>query len=184
MLYTPYDVRQHDIGVIGSSGHLDYIYTIVKTGILPTSNSEQLYHPPFYYYISAILFKIATLFYDNNDFAFNAVRLVPCIASCATMIVSYKIFRNLKLSKPAILIATTIVCLHPAFIYLAGSINNDMLSIFFGAVTILYTIKWYFDQSFKNIILLALALGLGMMTKLSVVMIAPVIAVVFLYVLN
>ncbi len=183
MLYTPYDVRQHDIGVIGSAGHLDYIYTIFNTGSLPKSNAEQFYHPPFYYYLSAAVFKVATLFYNNNDFAFNAVRLIPCFASCATMIVSYKIFKNIKLSKPAILLAMTIVCMHPSFIYLGGSINNDMLSIFFITVTILYTIKWYFDQSYKNIIILAVALGLGMMTKLSVVMMAPIIAAVFLYVL-
>lgn len=183
MLYTPYNVRQHDLGTIGSAGHLDYIYMIYSTWQLPTSNSAQFYHPPLFHFLGAVVFNIAMLFYNNNEFAFNAVRLIPCFASCFTLLVSYKIFKELNFSQLARILAITIVAIHPAFIYLSASINNDMLAIFFMTLTILYLIKWYYDQSLKNITIMAITLGLGMMTKLSVVMIAPVIAAVFIYVL-
>ncbi|MDR3552047.1 MAG: glycosyltransferase family 39 protein, partial [Clostridia bacterium] len=63
-----------------------------------------------------------------------------------------------------------------------ASINNDMLAILFLAIAVLYLIRWLKRQSFKNSILLALAIGFGMMTKMSVAIIAPVAAVVFAFV--
>ncbi len=41
ILYTPINVRQHDVGTNDSSGHLSYIETIYKTGKLPKNNEFQ-----------------------------------------------------------------------------------------------------------------------------------------------
>ena len=41
MLYTPYSLRGHDIG-LGANGHADYILTLMQ-GNLPDSNSYQYY---------------------------------------------------------------------------------------------------------------------------------------------
>lgn len=181
MLYTSYDLRQHDLGEIDSPGHLGYIYTIFKTWQLPSSNSQQFYHPPLFHIFGAIAMKISSIFTSDETTLLNSIRLIPCLASTFTLIVSYKILKNLHFSKKAIILALSIVAVHPTFIILSASINNDMLSIFFLSLTILYLIKWYNNKCIKNIVLMALALGLGMMTKLSVVLMAPVIALVFIY---
>ena len=47
-------------------------------------------------------------------------------------------------------------------------------------IALLYTIKWYKNPSFFNIIMIALSIGLGMMTKLSTALIAPITAIIFL----
>lgn len=181
MLYTPYYLRQHD--VLGAQGHLAYIQTILNTWQLPSSNDWQFYQPPLFHFLGALTCKIAMIFSNDETFIYNAIRIIPGLASCFTLILSYKIFKNLRFSKAAIFISTLIVSVHPAFIYMSASINNDMLSIFFMILTVLYLIKWFYDSSFKNIVIMAVALGLGMMTKLSIVMIAPVIAAVFIYAL-
>lgn len=183
MLYTPYYIRQHDLGNVGDAGHVDYIYILATKWRLPDSYNFEFYHPPFYYIIAAAVYDIASKFSRDFNVCFNVIKIVPCFASCATLLVSYKIFRGLRLSPKATSLAMTVLAVHPAFIYLAASINNDMLSIFFIALTILYTIRWFYDQNIRNAVYLAIALGLGMMTKLSVVMMAPVIAAVFVYTL-
>ncbi len=63
---------------------------------------------------------------------------------------------------------------------MAGSVNNDIMSIAFGMGAILWTIRWYHSPNYKNILAIALCIGLGMMTKLSIGMVAPAVAIVFL----
>lgn len=183
MLYTPFYVRQHDLGNLSDLGHVDYIYTIATKFRLPDSYYGEFYHPPFYYILAAAVYDFASLFSKDINICFNLIKIIPCFASCATLLIGYKIFGALKFSAKARIPATALIAVHPAFIYLSASINNDMPSIFFMALTLLYTIKWFYRQSLKNAVLLAVALGLGMMTKLSVVLMAPVIAAVFVYVL-
>lgn len=55
----------------------------------------------------------------------------------------------------------------PNYYLLAGRVNNDALVIFFMTCSILYTLKWWHEHTLKNTIYLALIFGLGMMTKLS-----------------
>ncbi|MCD8026292.1 MAG: hypothetical protein LUF33_05040 [Clostridiales bacterium] len=57
--------------------------------------------------------------------------------------------------------------------------NNDILSVTFMLGAILNTVNWYRHRTVKNILKIALCVGLGMMTKLSVWMVAPAIGVVF-----
>ena len=77
----------------------------------------------------------------------------------------------------------TIVCLHPTFIILSGSYNNDMLSVLFMLLSLLFAIKWYNKSSLTNIIPIAVFVGFGMMTKLSAWMVATPITIIFLSVL-
>lgn len=181
MLYTPFDVRQHDVGGAFDCGHINYILDMAKFQ-LPATNYNQFYHPPFYYFLAGIVYNIANGITHVSDAGMETVKIIPCFASCATAILSVRIFRELRFSGTAQVIAAAVVCLHPCFFYLAPSINNDALSIFFITSAILYIVKWYRRQSMRNTVFLALSIGLGMMTKLSVVVITPVAAAVFIYV--
>ena len=75
--------------------------------------------------------------------------------------------------------AMAVVAFHPSFIILAGSVNNDMLSVLFSLLSVLAAVRWYREPTLPRILCVALAVGLGMMTKLSVAMVAPAIAVLF-----
>ena len=79
--------------------------------------------------------------------------------------------------------AMAIVCFHPTFIIFGGSYNNDMLLMPFVMGAILWGLRWYREPVMRNIIPLALCIGLGMMTKLSGWMAAPAVAFVFIVVL-
>ena len=75
--------------------------------------------------------------------------------------------REMKLSLRATAIAVAVAALHPTFFILSASVNNDPLMLLFFLVAILYTIRWYRRPAMKNILMIALAIGLAMMTKLS-----------------
>ena len=75
------------------------------------------------------------------------------------------------------------IAFHPSFILFSGSINNDVLSVAFLLGAVLWTLKWYEKQTWEGILKIALYMGLGMMTKLSVALAAFPIGAVFLVVL-
>jgi hypothetical protein len=182
MSYTPFTLRAHDLGGINDTGHYGYLYTIFQTGKLPSTNDNQFYHPPLQHLLGAALARIVYFFRpsDNMDTVFDAVKIIPCFASCAILPLCYKICGQLRLSKLATVMAVSIMAFHPTFFFLSASINNDSLMLFFFIVAILYTLKWYNTPSYKNILLLALTIGLGMMTKISVGIVALFTAPVFL----
>ncbi len=184
MVYTPMGLRGHDVVGFGESGHLDYIYQIVTTGRLPQAYDYQFYHPPLNYIFEAIIVKAFRFFHHNPDLelVFEAAKIVPCFASCAILLVCYSLFREFNLSTRASALALGILAFQPTFFIFSSSINNDSLMLLFYMIAVLYTVRWYNHPTIKNILVIALAIGLGMSTKLSAVTVAAFTAPVFLLV--
>ena len=182
MVYTPMGLRGHDVVGFGEGGHLDYIYQIVTTGKLPQSYEYQFYHPPLNYILEALVVKVFS-FFDHNPnlgLVYEAAKIVPCFASCAVLLVSYSLFREFKMSSRASALALGVLAFQPTFFIFSASINNDSLMLLFYLIAVLYTVRWYNNPTFKNILVIALAIGLGMSTKLSAMTVAGFTAPVFL----
>jgi 4-amino-4-deoxy-L-arabinose transferase-like glycosyltransferase len=101
--------------------------------------------------------------------AVHAVRGLSILIGVGTLLVSYQIFLLLWSDSVHIrLLALGIICFWPQFIYLSGSITNDVLSYFFitsGLALLLRQIQR--GSSTRIAVLLGIVLGLGFLTKLS-----------------
>lgn len=184
MLYTPYQVRGHDVGYLGECGHLDYIATLMS-GRLPASNDYQLSHPPLFHMLAACASNAWRFIAGGRvdlEAAVEAGKIISCEASILTMFLGRGLFREMRLGKTASLTAYALTAFLPEHILLAGRLNNDSLAVMFMTAIILYTIRWHRTRSVRDLMILALSYGLGMMTKLSVGSLAPVTAVVMLLV--
>ena len=184
MLYTPFYVHGHDVGSFNGYGHLAYVFRLFKTGLLPDSYGGQFYHPPIAHIADAAVVRLYAFITGQTylDGLFEAAKLVPCFASCALLFVCQRLFVAFGLSKRASLIAMAAIAFHPTFILMSSSINNDMLMIFFMMAAFLYTVRWYKDQSYKNILLTAVFIGCAMSTKFSGALVSFFTAAVFLIV--
>ena len=182
MLYTSFTMRGHDIGPFDDDGHFGYMYHIFSTGTLPQTNTYQFYHPPFAHIVQALVVKVFSWFRPGAETTslFEAAKLVPCFASCAVLWVCRSLCREVKLSGRATAIALAIIAFQPTFFIYSSSVNNDSLMLLFFMIAVLYTIRWYERPTMKNILLIALAIGLGMMTKLSAAAVALFTAPVFI----
>ena len=185
ILYTGSSERQHDIGVFtGIPGHAGYINYWYENGLkLPdfdVRNYWQYYHPPFHHWLMAGLLSVLTALGVDFSKATEAIQILPMLYSSLTMIVSYRIFRLVKLKGTPLIAAMAVLCFHPTFLLFGGAFNNDMLLMLFMMAAILWGLRWYREPVFRNIIPLALCIGLGMMTKLSGWMVAPAVAFLFL----
>lgn len=178
--------HQHDVAALGKgSGHIGYIEYLYANGHLPdydVRETNQFYHSPFHHILAAVWVKFQVLMGISYESAFENIQILTLFYSTLCFIISYKIFRQLNLNGRGLIFAFAVAAFNPTFIIMSGSINNDILSItlFLGAV--LNTLKWYKNRTFKNIIAIALCIGLGMFTKLSVWMVAPAVAFVFIFV--
>ena len=182
VIYTGLKVRQHDIGSFkeGSKSHAGYIYHIYTTNDLPDTFGGQYYHPPFHYILEAYWLKALTFLGFAFEKAQHYVTALTLFYSAAAGLISYRIFKEFHFNKTASTVCYALVALHPAFIIHAASYNNDCLSITLMLLALLFLIRWWKEPTFFNIIMVAIGIGYGMMTKLSAAYIAPAAAVLFL----
>ncbi len=180
ILATPWNERQHDVFVFETQGHAGYIYTMMKTGKLPDTNTGLFYHPPLHPYIMSLAGNLLSGAINTTEQVFEALQILPAYYSLMCGWVFLKILDFLKLRQSTKLLFFAAFTLHPTLIVFSGSINNDVLCLLLSMCTLLYVLRFMERQSMKNALLAALFLGLAMMTKLSAVTLAPVIAVIFI----
>ncbi len=186
VLTGPY-TRQHDFS--GANGHYEYVKIIATEGALPKSNDWQFYHPPLTHIILAggysLLSGVITTAEGTPDDAKIAdiLQIFPFIYSVAMLFVVYFILKEIGLKGKYLLLGFSVFAFHPTNIILSASLNNDMLTYLLYGAAFLFTVKWYKEQSYFNIICLALSIAASMLSKFSGVLIAPLTAIVFLVVL-
>lgn len=182
ILAMPVEARwQHDFG--GQYGHMDYIMGIARDGLSSLSGSSglgQYYHPPLSHIVSAIWYRMNLFLGLNETRAIENLQILPLFYTGATAILSWALFRELKLRGWAMYTAFAAVALHPATTIYASFVNNDPQLFFFMASALLFTARWHANPDHKNIIMAAFSVGLAMLSKSSGVLLAPAVAVVFI----
>ncbi len=187
IFYTSVYMRQNDVGEFGGvQGHYGYIEYILFNHKLPDFDPREVWsfcHPPLHHFLSAVWIGINqyVLGIDLNA-ARESLQTLTLFYSMVVIMASYQILRYFKLKGAALYIPLAIIAFHPSFTYLAGSVNNDILSIALMMYAVVCTMKWYEKQTMGNILKIAFSIGFAMMTKLSSGLVAPSVAIVFLYV--
>lgn len=181
IVITPWHLRQHDLYRVIDNGHTGYIYRIFTDMSLPDSNEGLFYHPPLHHFLCAVFARICEPFFSNTDELLEILQILTAYWSLMCSWVFLRILETLKVGKSTALLLFAFFALHPTNIILSGSINNDMLCYLLTACAILYMLRWNEEQSLKNGIVMGIFLGCAMMTKLSAVLTAPVIACLFIY---
>ena len=178
---------QHDIGTFtGGAGHLAYINYWYENGLtLPVfdvTTRWQFYHPPLHHMLMALLMHVFVWLDMPLEWAQEAIQILPMVYSALSMVVCYRLFKLVRLEGAGLIAAMIGVCFYPTFIIWGGAYNNDMLATFLMLLSMLWTLKWAQKPSFSRILPIALCVGCGMMSKLSAWMVAPAIAMVFIWV--
>ena len=189
-----------------SGGHLAYIQYLYQNGHLPDVDPTTVYqfhHPPFHYIVSAVWLRLASVFIREPRALEESLQVIPLICSLAVLTVLLKIVRQCGLRGRGGRIALSVFAFHPSLILLSGSVNNDGMGLLFTVLCIYEMIAWIKAwsqeaaynggsgqlagndktsgkrQSWKHIVLLAVYLGFGIMTKQSVAELAFPIGIIF-----
>lgn len=186
-IYTSVYTRAHDAGDfnLDSAGHFNYIYYIYSLHSLPDSNFHQFYHPPLFHALCALVLGIHEKIFHVTDFDSmkEMTKIVPCIASCISLLFMQNILDELNVNKKYQVLPMALLAFLPNYYLATGRLNNDGLAFMFMVMAIYYALKWYNNRTLKSLIGVAIAIGLGMSTKLSVVTIVFPIGALMIYVL-
>lgn len=182
--YTETWMRQHDVISFGAEeGHAAYIEYILNNKSLPDFDPREkwaFFQPPLHHIICAASMAVSMAAGFSQRNVQENVQLLTLLYMCLTMLISYGICKKLSLSKRSTIISMAIIAMHPIFILLSGSINNDALSLVLAILAIYLAIVWYEKPSLINTVLLALTIGLSMMAKLTGALVAPGIGILML----
>ena len=190
VLLTGLYQRQHDEGVytgIASSqinpGHLGYIEYIYKFRKLPDMNPYELfsyYHPPLHHALSGLWLILLTSFGMAEDLAFENLQVLPLFYFGLFMVVTYLILKKTGARGRTLYAGLFLIAMHPTLTLMSASINNDMLSTLLLACCILSTLCFIRNRNLKNLMWIALSVGIGMLCKINTAVMAFPIGLVFL----
>ncbi len=182
--------RQHDAGAytgMGTDfvnpGHIGYIEYLYKFHKLPDLNPYELfayYHPPFHHIVSCLWLQLNIWLGVAEDLAFENLQILTLLYSCLCMAVTWRILKVLEISGSGLYVGLAFMVFHPATIVMAGSVNNDMLTILFMCLIILESLKWLRNKNIAGLVRLALCIGFGMITKLNSAVLAIPLGILFL----
>ncbi len=190
ILQTNVGDRQHDLGYatllddgLVNPGHLGYIEYLVKFHHLPDFDPFSIfsyYHPPLHHIIAAFFLETAHNLGMEEPGVYEVIQIPTLIYSCIMVIIAYKILQFFCKDECKISIPLAFVAFFPGFIYMTGSINNDMLATMLSFLCIYLTLIWIREPKFKYLILMALSIGLGIIAKPTAAVIACPMALVML----
>lgn len=177
-------INQHD--VIGNYGcHFDYAVNFYKSFSLPNSNVYEFCQGPLNAIIQGLFMRITSFRNKNLLKIYTNCKLLSILYSIFALVLVYMILKEFDLKNKTNCIILFIMSFYPGLILQASQYSNDPLSYMFFILSLYLAIVWCRscavlseDKSkSKNrpvliIILLALSISLGMLTKISVGLIA------------
>ena len=185
--YTTLTPPQHDVWYfasdkyhIGHAGYIEYFYDNLRLPDFDPRTVWQFYHPPLHHITAALWMRINTALGMPYMRAVENIQILTLFYSSTVMITTVKLVRELGFKGFSSVIPCLYIAVHPTFILLSGSVNNDILSIALAFGGMLALVRWYKKPVLSRIVVIALCIGAGMMAKSSAVLICPGVAAVFL----
>ena len=172
-LFASPAINQHD--VIQRYGHFDYAMYLFMYNKLPPMGGYEFAQPPINAALQALLMKFLSLFKDYSDnylYLYSHTKILSLIYSIITLIIIYKILKEFDIPKIISNCILAIMSFYPGIIIMTTQYSNDNISYMFFYLSLLLTIRWCKNKKLSTIILLALSIGIGMLTKISVGLIA------------
>lgn len=158
--------------------HLTTIQFIAERREIPlASQTGESFQPPLYYVLAAPIWHVSR--------TAKAVQLLSLIFSIGTLLVlGHLIYRRSLISgEKARLYCMLLACFLPQFVMFGLYVSNDSLAMFLGAVVVLQVARFIEKPDRQELLLLALSVGAGLLTKASFLPFLPVLLalVIFVY---
>lgn len=191
VLFLPYNFSRHDAGSFvgfdsnefndGHFGYIEYLYKMKKLPDFDPRDRWCFYNPPFFHIVTAVFLGITRQMGVAAPLCYEGMQIVTLFASSLTIWLLYKIMEQLVKKETAVMLFTAMIAFHPFFMIYSAELTNDILSTCLMLLAFYYTLRWHEEHTMSSILVIALAVGLAMFTKLNAAMIAFGIAFIFLW---
>jgi hypothetical protein len=155
--------------------HFSPIYWIIKFGTIAPKNALwESYHPPVFYFISAMVGKLAMNIGIANQLIPKILQFVSCLYGILTIGVIYLILKKVPLSGFSRLLAFGFVCFFPRHIYMSAMHSNDTIAVLSVAVCVyLMLVALERKFSYSALVMLSLGITIAIFTKYTSFVVLP-----------
>ena len=173
-----WDVSDWSTVTIGNLGYIQYLY---QFRCLPDFYIGQFYHPPLFYILSAVIMGAVYGPTKDVELAFDVIQEFNLVVAFLVSVYCYRLLKLFNVKGSRLVAGTAFFAGIPLLYNMGACINNDCLMSLLCVMTVFYVLKWEKHYDWVDIIKAALCMGLAMFTKTSAGLIAPGIALFFLY---
>lgn len=186
-LFSWHDLASYSADFSGSDkpdGHLGYIAYLVEYGRLPVEDPRidgytVFYNPPLYHILQAGFMKINLALGLPQDACVENLQIFTLVCGVACAMVVVELLRYVGMKERGVRTGALLMMVQPMLLILCATLNTDTLSILLCMLCFLFTARWLNTRRMRDIIGIALSLGLGMATKISNALLIPVLAIIF-----
>jgi len=163
--------------------HVDYIRFIADRGELPDAHDGwQMFQAPFFYAVSAALYRVLAMFVASST-AILWLRWLPLLCGAAQVEICFRAGRCVFPDREDLQSLTVLLGgLLPMNVYMSQALGNEPLCGVLSALILLWCWQVLVEPSAAQRSRwqwgIGLVFGLGLLTKVSALLLAPVIAVV------
>lgn len=176
---TPYNLRAHDM-----DGHLEYISYMQQHWAVPIAmNGWEFHQPPLYYALAAGWLTLLSPLHLSETLRYQSLAGWSLVLSVLTFAVALFCLRILfgAIKRKQAAAAGMILAVFSGLVFFASRITNETLSAFLTASTVALLLLWWKRGERLTLVALALVFALAFLTKISVLALAPAIAVALLF---
>ena len=178
----------HPIGGGDYQHHLAYIEYIVKKGSLPlATDGMEMFQSPLYYTVSAIFLKMFTLFLDLET-SLRLLKIIPLLCGLAMIEICYRTVICVFPNQPYMQFVGLLVgALIPMNLHMSQYIANEPMAAVFTALSVLVVLKLMAKPELalhqRQHYVLGIFLGLGLLSKATVLLLVPLSIAALIWVL-
>ena len=119
---------------------------------------------------------------EMRYFLYSTTQILAVTYSIITMVYALKLVKLFNFKGKTAVLVSAILIFFPRHIQFAGMVNNDALSYMCSIIALYFAVKWQKQgKKIWDILVCALFVGLGMMTKLATATICLPIGGIFVY---
>jgi hypothetical protein len=163
--------------------HVDYIKYVAETWRVPLATQGwEMYHPPLYYFLSAIVYRLLDGAHHEILFL-KAIQGLGFLSGLACILFTWLILRIcLKGNYSMQLFGLSVSAFLPMLIYMSPNISNEVFSAAMMAFSLYLLIRFGFQDTIaiKHSVVLGAVFGLAMLSKYTAFLFLLVALGVFL----
>ncbi len=173
LLATPHTERGHDWG-----GHYEYIEYLLHHFSLPDpTKGWEFYQPPLYYVMGAAVLALTAKLAFVTLSTYTQLQLLAVLCSIATLGLGAWIGTMLfprKDERSSLFAFIGILAVVPGLVFFGARINNDVLYLLIAFAWMGQLLVWWRAPRLRHWIVLAVLVGLGLLTKTNAAVLAGI----------
>jgi 4-amino-4-deoxy-L-arabinose transferase-like glycosyltransferase len=129
----------------------------------------EFHQPPLYYLLASLVYRV-------TSGSLLALRLLSVLLGAVLLAVTWMVVRSVFPGQPSLVLGTTaFVAFLPMHVAMSSAVNNDILAELLLAISVLGLVRVVRrrESSPRQAILVGIAVGLGLITKISVLIALP-----------